>query len=416
MESEANVARSPRSPSPSAGRGSKSESSPNIWPGRGWRAVLPPVGRRAAELHPCPREDDVEFVAESPLVEQHVSAAQLGLRYRRAQRGCSLVVERAGRAAPGVVMSLSTNPLAMGPACTGSARRSHPVGKFTGTSRRRERRRGAGAGGARAGWSPNRWCPHHRTLGPCPPPLSLRRAPRWCAVPQDRPGAGGHLPRRDHRAFDFDDPFQLLVVTVPSAQTTDKRTTPSGRPLFAGLTPTRAMAARTGRRSRASSGCWGSSAPRPSRCSLSAALVERHGGEVPPRLDDLQRPGSAARRPTSCSATRSASRASLSTPTSAGSRAASGGPEETDPVKVEHAVGALFPPKDWTMLSHHPIWHGRRVCHPASPRAVRAPWRAGARRTAKADRPGGGGPRQDRGPGLTTRTGDCWSSGWQPRR
>ena len=41
--------------------------------------------------------------------------------------------------------------------------------------------------------------------------------------------------------------------------------------------------------------------------------------------------------------------------------------DETDPVKAEHAVGALFPKKDWTMLSHHLIWHGRRVCHARKP-------------------------------------------------
>ena len=41
--------------------------------------------------------------------------------------------------------------------------------------------------------------------------------------------------------------------------------------------------------------------------------------------------------------------------------------EETDPVKVEHAVGALFPKRDWTMLSHHLIWHGRRRCHAKKP-------------------------------------------------
>jgi endonuclease-3 len=41
--------------------------------------------------------------------------------------------------------------------------------------------------------------------------------------------------------------------------------------------------------------------------------------------------------------------------------------EATDPVKVEHEVGALFPKKDWTMLSHHLIWHGRRVCHARNP-------------------------------------------------
>ena len=41
--------------------------------------------------------------------------------------------------------------------------------------------------------------------------------------------------------------------------------------------------------------------------------------------------------------------------------------EESDPVKVEHAIGALFLKRDWTMLSHHLIWHGRRVCHARNP-------------------------------------------------
>ena len=40
---------------------------------------------------------------------------------------------------------------------------------------------------------------------------------------------------------------------------------------------------------------------------------------------------------------------------------------ETDPVKVEHAVGALFPKRDWTMLSHVLIFHGRRTCHARKP-------------------------------------------------
>jgi len=40
---------------------------------------------------------------------------------------------------------------------------------------------------------------------------------------------------------------------------------------------------------------------------------------------------------------------------------------ETDPVKVEHLVGALFPKQEWTMLSHRMIFHGRRVCHARRP-------------------------------------------------
>jgi endonuclease-3 len=41
--------------------------------------------------------------------------------------------------------------------------------------------------------------------------------------------------------------------------------------------------------------------------------------------------------------------------------------DETDPVKIEHAVGALIERKEWTLLSHRVIFHGRRVCHARKP-------------------------------------------------
>jgi endonuclease-3 len=40
---------------------------------------------------------------------------------------------------------------------------------------------------------------------------------------------------------------------------------------------------------------------------------------------------------------------------------------ETDPVKIEFAIGALVEKRDWTMLSHRVIFHGRRVCHAKKP-------------------------------------------------
>ena len=41
---------------------------------------------------------------------------------------------------------------------------------------------------------------------------------------------------------------------------------------------------------------------------------------------------------------------------------------EEDPVKVEHEVGGAVPRKrDWTMLSHGLIFHGRRTCHARKP-------------------------------------------------
>ena len=41
--------------------------------------------------------------------------------------------------------------------------------------------------------------------------------------------------------------------------------------------------------------------------------------------------------------------------------------DETDPVKIEFAVAKLIDKREWTMLSHRIIFHGRRVCHARKP-------------------------------------------------
>ena len=57
--------------------------------------------------------------------------------------------------------------------------------------------------------------------------------------------------------------------------------------------------------------------------------------------------------------------------------------EETDPDKVEAEIGALFPRRDWTMLSHHvDLARPPPLPRQASRRAARARWRGCARRTA----------------------------------
>ena len=64
---------------------------------------------------------------------------------------------------------------------------------------------------------------------------------------------------------------------------------------------------------------------------------------------------------------------------------------EEDPVKVEHAVGALFPKRDWTMLSHVLIFHGRRTCHARRPACGACPVTELVSRLRRGrDRPGQG--------------------------
>ena len=88
--------------------------------------------------------------------------------------------------------------------------------------------------------------------------------------------------------LDFDDAFQLLVVTVLSAQTTDRRVNAVRPALFAAYPDAAAMAGADRDDLEQIIGPLGFfRAKTESLLKLSAALVERHGGEVPPRLKDL---------------------------------------------------------------------------------------------------------------------------------
>ncbi len=169
--------------------------------------------------------------------------------------------------------------------------------------------------------------------------------------------------------LDFDNPFELLVVTVLSAQTTDKRVNAVRPTLFAAYPDAPAMAAAERDKLEAIIGPLGFfRAKTESLLKLSAALVERHDGEVPPRLKDLVALPGVGRKTANVVLGNAFGIPGITVDTHFGRLARRfGWTAETDPVKAEHAVGALFPKRDWTMLSHHLIWHGRRVCHSTKP-------------------------------------------------
>ncbi|WP_322937635.1 endonuclease III [Nocardioides bizhenqiangii] len=169
--------------------------------------------------------------------------------------------------------------------------------------------------------------------------------------------------------LDFDNPFELLVVTVLSAQTTDKRVNLVRPTLFAAYPDARAMAAADRAHLEQIVGPLGFfRAKTESLLKLSAALVERYDGEVPPRLDDLVTLPGVGRKTANVVLGNAFGIPGITVDTHFGRLIRRlGWTEETDPVKAEHAIGALFPKRDWTMLSHHLIWHGRRVCHARKP-------------------------------------------------
>jgi endonuclease III len=169
--------------------------------------------------------------------------------------------------------------------------------------------------------------------------------------------------------LDFTSPFELLVVTVLSAQTTDRRVNAVSPTLFAAYPDARAMAGAEREKLEqiiASTGFF--RAKTESLLKLSQALVERHDGEVPARLDDLVKLPGVGRKTANVVLGNAFGIPGITVDTHFGRLARRfGWTDETDPVKVEHEVGALFPKRDWTMLSHHLIWHGRRICHARNP-------------------------------------------------
>ena len=101
---------------------------------------------------------------------------------------------------------------------------------------------------------------------------------------------------------------------------------------------------------------------------LGAALVERFDGEVPPRLADLVTLPGVGRKTANVVLGNAFGIPGITVDTHFGRLVRRfGWTTEADPVKVEHEVGALFPRKDWTMLSHVLIFHGRRTCHAKKP-------------------------------------------------
>ncbi len=169
--------------------------------------------------------------------------------------------------------------------------------------------------------------------------------------------------------LDFDNAFELLVVTVLSAQTTDKRVNATRPTLFAAYPDAAAMAAADRDKLEQIIGPLGFFRQKTETLlKLSAALVEKYDGQVPPRLDDLVTLPGVGRKTANVVLGNAFGVPGITVDTHFGRLVRRfGWTEETDPVKVEHAIGALFPKRDWTMLSHHLIWHGRRRCHARNP-------------------------------------------------
>lgn len=174
-----------------------------------------------------------------------------------------------------------------------------------------------------------------------------------------------------HCALNHNNPFQLLVATILSAQCTDVRVNLVTPPLFKAYpTPEKMAEAKIGdleERVR-TTGFFRNKAKSIRGAAL--AIVQDHDGNVPDTMDDLLKlPGVARKTANVVLGNAFGKNIGVVVDTHVGRLSIRlGWTEHTDPKKVERDLMTLFPKKNWTMLSHLLIHHGRGPCRARNPR------------------------------------------------
>lgn len=172
-----------------------------------------------------------------------------------------------------------------------------------------------------------------------------------------------------HCELDFTNPLELLVATVLSAQTTDVRVNLVTPVLFAKYRSAADYAAADRAEVEAiiqSTGFY--RAKTDSLLKLGTRLVADYGGQVPRRLNQLVTLPGVGRKTANVLLGNAFGVPGITVDTHVGRLARRlGWTRSEDPVQVEADVAVLFPKREWTMLSHRLIWHGRRICHSRRP-------------------------------------------------
>ena len=177
-------------------------------------------------------------------------------------------------------------------------------------------------------------------------------------------------------ALNHDGPFQLLVATILSAQSTDERVNVVTKDLFKRYRSAQDYAVAPQEQLEQdirSTGFF--RAKSKALRAMAQALVDRFNGQVPKTMEDLTSLAGVGRKTANVvlgnafginvgvvvdtHVTRLSDRLGLT--------------KHTDPVKIEQDLIALVPQDDWTLFSHLLIFHGRAICQARKPRCERCP-------------------------------------------
>lgn len=172
-----------------------------------------------------------------------------------------------------------------------------------------------------------------------------------------------------HCELNHSSPLELAVATILSAQCTDQRVNEVTPGLFAKY-PTAADYAAADRAELEemikTTGFFRNKTD--SLIKLGQALVERYDGAVPGHVADLVKLPGIGRKTANVILGNAFGVPGLTVDTHFARLVGRWQwTDEVDPIKIEQAVGELIERREWTMLSHRIIFHGRRVCHARKP-------------------------------------------------
>ena len=174
-------------------------------------------------------------------------------------------------------------------------------------------------------------------------------------------------------ALDFTSPLQLLIATVLSAQTTDKRVNTVTPELFSRFPDAASLAAANPQDVEDIIHPLGFYRSKTKHLlGLAAVLRDRFDGEVPDTMDSLVTLPGVGRKTANVvlwggfgineglavdtHVKRISGRLGLT--------------KHTDPVDIEQDLMRLFPRAEWGDVNHRMVWFGRDVCHARSPRCA----------------------------------------------
>jgi endonuclease-3 len=174
-------------------------------------------------------------------------------------------------------------------------------------------------------------------------------------------------------SLDFTNPFELLIATMLSAQSTDVRVNIVTKSLFRKYPNPAAFATASQvemERDVKQTGFFRNKAK--AVIAASKALVEKHGGETPRTMEELtQLPG--VGRKTANVVLSNAFNAPVGIVVDTHVTRVSGRlglTSNSDAEKIEQDLMKLIPQKEWTVFSHRLIYHGRQICIARKPKCA----------------------------------------------